>query len=125
MAHVCTLTSLTLLNFVLYNMKGAVILCESEAMKIHPRYSYMKVSPKVKVWLGELFYQIVGHDAFTEKLKQLSAPFTLICCNNSQSYKWMDDRTPSASQHCDALPHYRHHVVLSVSRQTWSISANP
>lgn len=68
--YVCTLTSLTLLNFVLYNMKGAVVPCECGATRIHPRHSYMKVSPKVKVWLGELIDQIVGHDAFTEKLKQ-------------------------------------------------------
>jgi hypothetical protein len=48
MAHVCTLASLTLLNFVLHNMKGAVMLCESGAMRIHPRHSYMKVRSALK-----------------------------------------------------------------------------
>jgi hypothetical protein len=112
MAHLCTLTSLTLLNFVLYNMKCAIMPCECGEIRIHPRHSYMRVSPKGKVWLGELIDQTIGHDAFTEKDKSLIAPFTLICCKNSQSYKWMDYQTSSVSRQCDALPHYRHHVVL-------------
>jgi hypothetical protein len=37
----------------------------------------MKVNPKVKVWLDELIDQIVGHDAFTEKLKQRLHHLTL------------------------------------------------
>jgi hypothetical protein len=77
-----------------------------------PQAFVHKVSPKDKVWLGELIDQTVGHDALIEKDKRLIAPFTLICCKNSQSYKRMDDQTPSVSQHSDVLPHCRNHAVL-------------
>ena len=41
-------TSLTLQNFVLYNNKGAVMLCEFGAIRIYPRHSYMTHSTKLK-----------------------------------------------------------------------------